>query len=91
MAALNNPNQFAELPDSDRSPVAEDRRRQHLFGGKGDRIRPLEEEVVHRQILQVSTVTRQGERDFIKLRPFAKITATLVGAEARHGGADSGL
>ena len=29
-----------------------------------------------RQILQVSTVTRQGDRDFIKLRPFAKINAT---------------
>ena len=48
------------------------------FGKKGDRIRPLDEPVASRQILQVSTVTKQGERDFIKLRPFAKITATLA-------------
>ena len=47
-------------------------------GQKGDRMRPLDEEVSNRQILQVSTVTRQGERDFIKLKPFAKITASLV-------------
>ena len=26
----------------------------------------------------MSTVTKQGERDFIKLRPFAKITETLT-------------
>jgi murein DD-endopeptidase MepM/ murein hydrolase activator NlpD len=79
MAALDNPNQFATSPESaggastdtgDPSDVQ--------FGQKSDRMRAPEQEVASRQILQVSTVTRQGERDFIKLRPFAKITASLL-------------
>ena len=76
MAALNNPNQFAVLPDVADSAVGETGDPGLQFGQKGDRMRPIEE-VSSRQILQVSTVTRQGERDFIKLRPFAKVTATL--------------
>jgi murein DD-endopeptidase MepM/ murein hydrolase activator NlpD len=77
MAALSNTSHFAELPEAF-GPVAGLGSSNSQFGGKGDRIKPLEEEVSSRQILQVSTVTRQGERDFIKLRPFAKVTATLV-------------
>lgn len=75
LAALSNPNQFAELPSSfsARATVADDQ----VFGRKGDRLRPGEQEVSSRQILQVSTVIRDGERDFIKLRPFARITSTL--------------
>ena len=80
MAALDSPHQFASLPDSlglDLGEVGDG----DEFGQKSDRMRPIEEEVANRQILQVSTVTRQGERDFIKLRPFAKITATLGSAK----------
>ncbi len=76
MAALNNPNQFASLPDTFAQLAADTA--DIVFGQKGDRIRPRHEEVANRQIIQVSTVTRQGERDFIKLRPFAKINATLT-------------
>ncbi len=75
MAALSNPNQFASLPDSFAARLADDSGL--IFGRKGDRVRPVEEHVANRQVLQVSTVTRQGERDFIKLKPFAKINATL--------------
>jgi murein DD-endopeptidase MepM/ murein hydrolase activator NlpD len=79
MAALNSPGQFASLPDTYGAAVEEEEQPGGQFGGgKGDRIQPLQEEVASRQILQVSTVTRQGERDFIKLRPFAKVTASLV-------------
>ncbi|WP_421725389.1 M23 family metallopeptidase [Bauldia sp.] len=83
MAALSSPNQFADLPDtafaatSDGPPGI-------AFGRKGDRMTPLQEEVSSRQILQVSTVTKQGERDFIKLRPFAKIAATLSARESEY-------
>jgi murein DD-endopeptidase MepM/ murein hydrolase activator NlpD len=77
MAALNDPNLFASLPDSAPGLVADNADSGMRFGQKGDRMRPLDD-VSSRQILQVSTVTRQGERDFIKLRPFAKITASLV-------------
>jgi hypothetical protein len=80
MAALDNPNQFASLPDALGLEVGE-AGGDDEFGQKSDRMRPIEEEVATRQILQVSTVTRQGERDFIKLRPFAKITATLGSAK----------
>jgi len=81
MAALSNPHQFVELPDKAESASAEVPAG-IAFGRKGDRIQPLHEEVSSRQILQVSTVTKQGERDFIKLRPFAKITATLSARES---------
>ncbi|MHA1549475.1 MAG: M23 family metallopeptidase [Alphaproteobacteria bacterium] len=73
-AALNNPNQFATLPASIAAGFALN---QQGFGQKGDRVQPAEERVSNRQILQVSTVTRQGERDFIRLRPFARIDAGL--------------
>lgn len=81
MAALSNPHQFAELPDAADSAIIAPAA-SIAFGRKGDRIQPLLEEVSSRQILQVSTVTKQGERDFIKLRPFAKIVATLSARES---------
>jgi murein DD-endopeptidase MepM/ murein hydrolase activator NlpD len=76
MVAIANPNQFASLPDSLLAlvPNADDM----VFGRKGDRVHPVEEKVANRQVIQVSTVTRQGERDFIKLQPFAKIHASLT-------------
>ncbi|MBN9180806.1 MAG: M23 family metallopeptidase [Microbacterium sp.] len=77
MAALDDPNLFASLPDNTPSLVADNADNGMKFGQKGDRIRLLDD-VSSRQILQISTVTRQGERDFIKLRPFAKVAASLV-------------
>ena len=84
MAALDTPNQFASQPDSPRLDIS-DVDDGNAFGQKSDRMQPVEEEVATRQILQVSTVTRQGERDFIKLRPFAKIAATLGSAKEDDG------
>ena len=83
MAALNNPNQLAARPDSVESASA-DPTAGLAFGRKGDRMRPTEEAVSSRQILQVSTVTKQGERDFIKLRPFARVVATLSAPSPEH-------
>ena len=79
MAALYNPNQFASLPESFAARSASGDGL--VFGRKADRMHPVEERVSNRQILQVSTVTRQGERDFIKLKPFVKINATLSAAD----------
>ena len=75
MAALDSANQFATPQDQD----AYNNRNidSGLFGQKGDRKLAIEEEAATRQLLQVSTVTRQGERDFIKLRPFVKIATRL--------------
>jgi murein DD-endopeptidase MepM/ murein hydrolase activator NlpD len=47
-------------------------------GRKADRAQPLVETVTNRQVIQVSTVTRQGDRDLIRVRPFAKTTASLA-------------
>jgi len=57
MAALNNPNQFAAGPDSLQTTSA-DPSGGLAFGRKGDRMRPTEEAVSSRQILQVSTVSK---------------------------------
>jgi murein DD-endopeptidase MepM/ murein hydrolase activator NlpD len=75
MVAVANPNQFASLPESLLALVPNNDGM--IFGRKGDRVHPVEEKVANRQVIQVSTVTRQGERDFIKLKPFAKIHASL--------------
>ncbi|MBK5948682.1 M23 family metallopeptidase [Rhodobium orientis] len=45
---------------------------------KGDRIRLVPEGISNRQIMTVSTVTRVGDRDIIKDRPFVRITASLA-------------
>ena len=45
---------------------------------KGDRIRLVPRGVSSRQIMTVSTVTRVGERDLIKDRPFVRVTASLA-------------
>ena len=49
-------------------------------GTKGDRIRLTEPAAgpATRQVIQVSTVSRQGDRDHVKLAPFAKIQASLA-------------
>ena len=46
--------------------------------GKGDRIRLLPEGISNRQIMTVSTVTRDGDRDIIKDRPFVRVVASLA-------------
>jgi murein DD-endopeptidase MepM/ murein hydrolase activator NlpD len=83
MAALNNPSQLASHPESLQTASASPAGG-IAFGRKGDRMRPIEETVASRQILQVSTVSKQGERDFIKLRPFARIVATLTPPTPEH-------
>ncbi len=80
MAALSNPNQFASLPDSFAAVL--DTTSNIIFGEKGDRLNPTDVQVAttSRQIVQVSTSTRQGQRDFFKLQPFVKIHAMLGSA-----------
>ena len=80
LVALSNPNQFASLPDSFASVLADTG--SIIFGEKGDRLNPTDVQVAttSRQIVQVSTATRQGQRDFFKLQPFVKIHAVLGSA-----------
>lgn len=46
---------------------------------KGDRVRPEPESRVTRRVIQISTVTRQNDRDLVRVRPFAHIHTTLAG------------
>lgn len=47
---------------------------------KGDRLAPVEDDEPRgaKQVFRVSTVTRQGDRDLVKMRPFARVTTDLV-------------
>ncbi len=77
MAALDGRHQLAVAPEIGR--VAANQHADGLgTGHKGDRIRPPREPVSDRQVIQVSTVSRQGDRDLIKMKPFARITTTLA-------------
>ena len=84
MAALDGRHQLAVAPEIGRSAKAGSGKSDSAdsLGGsqKGDRIRPAREPVSDRQVIQVSTVTRQGDRDLIKMKPFARITTTLATA-----------
>lgn len=46
--------------------------------GKGNRFRPEVKEKPARRIIQVSTVNREGNRDFIRVKPFVHIKAPLA-------------
>jgi hypothetical protein len=77
MAALDNPNQFAESPDQLAETAPGPQAAGIEFGRKGDRIRPLEEQIASRQILQVSTVTSPLRQDHrlagdAEIRPFRR-------------------
>ena len=82
LVALSNPNQFASLPDSFASVLADTG--SIIFGEKGDRLNPTDIQVAttSRQIVQVSTATHQGQRDLFQLKPFVKIHAVLAAASA---------
>lgn len=46
--------------------------------GKGNRFRPEIKEKPARRVIQVSTVNREGNRDFIRVKPFVHIKAPLA-------------
>jgi murein DD-endopeptidase MepM/ murein hydrolase activator NlpD len=80
IAALDGRHQLAVPPEASRtlriSDSGADAAQSH--GAKGDRIRMAPEPVSDRQVIQVSTVTKQGDRDLIKLKPFARIQTSLA-------------
>ncbi|MYZ50495.1 M23 family metallopeptidase, partial [Propylenella binzhouense] len=44
---------------------------------KGDRMRPVPETEIVRRVIPVSTVTRVGDRDIVRVRPFAHVASAL--------------
>lgn len=80
MAALDGRHQLAFPPEVGRAVRASEAGGDvpATNGSKGDRIRPAREPASDRQVVQVSTVTKQGDRDLIKLKPFARIATSIA-------------
>ncbi|WP_020180980.1 M23 family metallopeptidase [Methylopila sp. M107] len=47
---------------------------------KGDRLSPEQETAAARQIIRVSSTTKHGDREVVRMRPFVKISAPLMRA-----------
>jgi murein DD-endopeptidase MepM/ murein hydrolase activator NlpD len=45
---------------------------------KGDRFRPVPESKVSRRVIQISTVTRENDKNIVRVRPFAHVHTTLA-------------
>lgn len=80
MAALDGRHQLAFPPEVGRAMRASEAGGDVPLsnGSKADRIRTAREPVSDRQVVQVSTVTKQGDRDLIKLKPFARIATSIA-------------
>lgn len=52
---------------------------------KGDRLPPRIEIAQTRRLVQIATATRQGDREIVKTKPFARITAPLTLQKAAVG------
>lgn len=51
-------------------------------GRKGDKVQPTQDTISHKRVIEVSTVTRVDDRDHIRTRPYAFVTAGLVQSRA---------
>ena len=51
---------------------------------KGDRFRPVPESEVSRRVIQISTVTRSGDRDIVRVRPYAHVFTNLAAPVAEE-------
>lgn len=86
LAALDGRSQFATPPQAMGPEARTALQNNNGSGGKSDRIRPIEAPVSARQVVQISTVSRQGEREIIRLQPFAKIAAPLLVRDEKFAG-----
>jgi hypothetical protein len=46
--------------------------------GKGDRLTRIAEPIANRQLIDVSTIHREGDMDVVRLQPFARVIASLA-------------
>jgi murein DD-endopeptidase MepM/ murein hydrolase activator NlpD len=77
-AALDREANFAAIPErleaSLRGTLSADRQ---AITRKADKLQPVIEAPSARQVLRVSTTTRIGEREVVRMRPFVRIMANL--------------
>jgi murein DD-endopeptidase MepM/ murein hydrolase activator NlpD len=77
-AALDGEYRFAALPEISKLVLRSSAERMPTSPRKGDRISLLAETVAARQTIRVSTVTRHGEREIVRVRPFIRVATNLV-------------
>ena len=77
-AALDGEYRFASFPEIARLAVKTVGERLSNTTSKADRISLLGEHVLARQIIRVSTATRSGDREIVRVRPFVRVATNLA-------------
>ncbi len=77
-AALDGEYRFAQLPELARLAIKNLGERASNIARKADRISLLAEHQSARQILRVSTTTRAGDREIVRVRPFVRVATNLA-------------
>ena len=77
-AALDGEYRFATLPELARLVIRSATERAPNAPRKADRISLLAESTSARHTIPVSTITRVGEREIVRVRPFIRVASNLV-------------
>jgi murein DD-endopeptidase MepM/ murein hydrolase activator NlpD len=76
-AALDGEYRFASFPEMARIALKTAGERLSNAASKADRISLLGEHVLARQIIRVSTTTRSGDHEIVRVRPFVRVATNL--------------
>jgi murein DD-endopeptidase MepM/ murein hydrolase activator NlpD len=77
-AALDGEYRFASLPEIARLALKTAGERLSNTTSKADRISLLGEHALARQTIRVSTTTRSGDREIVRVRPFVRVATNLA-------------
>ncbi|HXY89961.1 MAG TPA: M23 family metallopeptidase [Xanthobacteraceae bacterium] len=77
-AALDGEYRFASLPEIARLALKSAGDRLSNTTSKADRISLLGEHALARQIIRVSTTTKSGDREIVRVRPFVRVATNLT-------------
>jgi murein DD-endopeptidase MepM/ murein hydrolase activator NlpD len=77
-AALDGEYRFAQLPEIARLALRQVGERASNIARKADRMTLLADHTSARQTLRVSTTTRAGDREIVRVRPFIRVASNLA-------------
>lgn len=77
-SALDGEYRFASLPETVRLAIKETSGHGTNASSKSDRMSLLGDHLSARQILRVSTTTRSGNREIVRVRPFVRVATNLA-------------
>jgi murein DD-endopeptidase MepM/ murein hydrolase activator NlpD len=77
-AALDGEYRFAQLPEIARLALRQIGERASNIARKADRMTLLADHATARQTLRVSTTTRSGDREIVRVRPFIRVATNLA-------------